>query len=274
MPAGRRARARWRSTARAGARRRRAAPARRRPSTRRCRSRTPAAAPARSSSAIAATSAGSTGGTDVSPSARSGTSPELGPNTSSGKSTKVGPRCAVIARRAAWWTTEPAEVGSVTVAADFVIDATTGTWSISCSEPEPHRACAARPPSTTTGEPLNHALVIAETPLVIPGPAVRAANPGPAGELRVRLRGEGGGLLVARVDDPHVPAARRLVQRPDVPTVQGEHHVGPEAADGSDRLLPGVSLDHRHLHRLARRGSPIVGRWRAIGSSVVCASWR
>jgi hypothetical protein len=74
-------------------------------------------------------------------------------------------------------TVRPAAVGSPTVDADFVIDATIGTWSSSCSDPDPHRAWGARPPSTTSGDPLNHADVIADTPLVIPGPAVRAATP-------------------------------------------------------------------------------------------------
>ena len=72
---------------------------------------------------------------------------------------------------------------SFTVAAVFVMDCITGTWSNSCSEPLPQRASGARPPSTTSGEPLNHADVMADTPLVMPGPAVSAANPG----LRVSL---------------------------------------------------------------------------------------
>ena len=69
-------------------------------------------------------------------------------------------------------------VAAVTVRADLVIDETTGTWSNSCSEPEPQRRCGARPPSTTSGEPLKCAVVIALTPLVTPGPAVSTATPG------------------------------------------------------------------------------------------------
>jgi hypothetical protein len=42
----------------------------------------------------------------------------------------------------------------------------------------PHRFDGARPPITTSGEPLNCAWVIALTPLVTPGPAVRTASPG------------------------------------------------------------------------------------------------
>ncbi len=65
-----------------------------------------------------------------------------------------------------------------TVVADFVTGLTIGTWSSSCSAPLPHLACPARPPSTIRGEPLKLAVVMALTPLVMPGPAVRAATPG------------------------------------------------------------------------------------------------
>ena len=75
-------------------------------------------------------------------------------------------------------TIVPAVAGSVTVAADLVIDERIGTWSSSCNDPAPQRPCGARPPSTTSGDPLNHADVTAEMPFVIPGPAVSAASPG------------------------------------------------------------------------------------------------
>ena len=67
---------------------------------------------------------------------------------------------------------------SVAVVARLVIGASTGTWSNSCSEPAPQRLCGARPPSTTSGEPLKCAVVTAETPFVTPGPAVSTATPG------------------------------------------------------------------------------------------------
>ena len=75
-------------------------------------------------------------------------------------------------------------IDSLTVPAELG-DRTPGsaTWSSSCSDPAPHRPCGARPPSTTSGEPLNCAEVTAETPLVMPGPAVSTASPG----LRVSL---------------------------------------------------------------------------------------
>ena len=44
--------------------------------------------------------------------------------------------------------------------------------------PRPSGACGARPPMTSSGEPLSHADVIALTPFVTPGPAVSAATPG------------------------------------------------------------------------------------------------
>ena len=68
--------------------------------------------------------------------------------------------------------------GAVTVRADLVIDATIGTWSSSCNEPAPHRACGARPARTTSGDPLKRAVVMALMPLVTPGPAVSTATPG------------------------------------------------------------------------------------------------
>ena len=89
-------------------------------------------------------------------------------------------------------------------------DATIGTWSSSCSEPAPHGACGARPPSTTIGEPFMprrghraHAVGHAR-----PGGERRAAEP--ARHLRPAFGRERRGLLVAHVDEPQVrPAPRR-----------------------------------------------------------------
>ena len=83
-----------------------------------------------------------------------------------------------MAKRTASCTVAPAVAASITVADRFVIGASTGTWSNSCSDPAPQRVAGARPPSTTSGEPLNRAEVTAEMPLVTPGPAVSAATPG------------------------------------------------------------------------------------------------
>ena len=98
--------------------------------------------------------------------------------TSSGTSTKAGPRCGVRARVNASSTAEATSSGAWTVRADFVTGASSGTWSSSWRLPLPHRLSGARPPRTTSGEPLNHAWVRGLTPLVTPGPAVRTARPG------------------------------------------------------------------------------------------------
>ena len=65
-----------------------------------------------------------------------------------------------------------------TVAARLVTGASSGGWSSSCRLPAPQRKAGARPPTTSIGEPLRWAVVIALMPLVTPGPAVRAAKPG------------------------------------------------------------------------------------------------
>ena len=49
----------------------------------------------------------------------------------------------------------------------------------------PHRPVGARPPSTSTGDPLKWAVVMALTPLVTPGPAVSTASPGRRRSLAV-----------------------------------------------------------------------------------------
>ena len=67
---------------------------------------------------------------------------------------------------------------SPAVAASLTSGRTNGTWSISCSDPCPHRNCGARPPRTRIGELFCRADAIALIPLVTPGPAVRAHTPG------------------------------------------------------------------------------------------------
>ena len=99
--------------------------------------------------------------------------------TSIGRSTNTGPRCGVSAVAVASWTTAGMSSTAATVRASLVTGASRGTWSSSCSEPEPQRACGARPPRTTTAEPLKCACVMADIPLVTPGPAEHG-QPGPA----------------------------------------------------------------------------------------------
>ena len=98
--------------------------------------------------------------------------------TSSGRSAKTGPRCGLAAVRARRSTTGAMSSTEPMVTASLVTGASSGTWSSSCSEPDPQRFCGARPPSTTSGEPLKWAVVVAEIPLVMPGPAVSATTPG------------------------------------------------------------------------------------------------
>ena len=113
-----------------------------------------------------------------------GTAALAEPNTTSiGRSTNTGPRCGVVAIRSASATSAAIASVDVDVIACFVTGRTIGTWSSSCSEPAPHRACGARPPSTSSGEPLKRAVVIALIPFVTPGPAVSTATPG----MRVSL---------------------------------------------------------------------------------------
>ncbi len=64
------------------------------------------------------------------------------------------------------------------VAANRVNGDTNGTWSISCSEPMPHRPAGARPPRISSGDEFCWAAAMALMPLVTPGPAVSAATPG------------------------------------------------------------------------------------------------
>ena len=68
--------------------------------------------------------------------------------------------------------------GSLTVIADLTSGVTKGRWSISWSEPLPHRISGARPPSATSGTPSAWAEAIALIPLVTPQPAVSAQIPG------------------------------------------------------------------------------------------------
>jgi hypothetical protein len=112
------------------------------------------------------------------PAVERGSSPDAGPNTSSGKSRNVGPRCALVASTAAACAAAPARVGVLDGERRLGDRRDHGHVIHLLERSRPHRPSGARPPMTTSGDPLNQALVMAETPLVIPGPAVSAANPG------------------------------------------------------------------------------------------------
>ena len=139
-------------------------------------------------------------------------------NSSIGTSTKTGPRCERAGQVNASSIPPATSARGVDGARRLVTGATIGGWSSSCRLPVPQRFCGARPPTTTSGDPLNWAWAIALTPLVTPGPAVSTARPGLPGQLAHRLGGEDGGLLVTHVEDPHrwVGVDRAVVHREDV----------------------------------------------------------
>ncbi len=129
-------------------------------------------AAARSTAAPSASSARGDGG-------GSGAGSAASPNTwSSGRSTKAGPECGASAVRQAASTSSGISAVEPAVAASLTSGRTNGTWSISCSDPCPHRHAGARPPRTTIGEWLCWAAPSALMPLVTPGPAVSAHTPG------------------------------------------------------------------------------------------------
>ena len=117
-------------------------------------------------------------------------------------STNVGPRCGVRAARHAASTSATIDAADVAVAAVFVTDATIGTWSSSCSEPAPHRACGARPASTTSGEPFMRAAVERAHAVGHARAGGQRRAPEPARHLGEALGRERRGLLVAHVDEP------------------------------------------------------------------------
>ena len=134
----------------------------------------------------------------------------------------------------------------VAVRADFVSGATNGTWSISWSEPWPQRNCGARPPSTIIGELFLCADAIALMPFVTPGPAVSAATPGCAGDLRPALGRERGRGLVAHVDEVDALRATAVVDGEEVAARERE-----ELGDAVRLQAPG---DQQPAMRLLRLG--------------------
>ena len=117
--------------------------------------------------------------------------------------------------------------GDSAVAANRASGRTNGRWSISCSDPCPQRHAGARPPSTTIGEWLCSAAPIALSPFVTPGPAVSAATPGRARDLRPALGRERRRRLVARVDERDALRAAAVVDREEV--AAGEREDGVDA---------------------------------------------
>ena len=95
---------------------------------------------ARSSVATAATSSASGGAAAGMRPASGGRSTVSAPKiASSGKSQNTGPRCGVSASRNASSTDPATPATACSVQARLVTGASSGTWSISCSAPLPHR---------------------------------------------------------------------------------------------------------------------------------------
>ncbi len=134
----------------------------------------------------------------------------------------------------------PTASADCAVAANRVSGATNGTWSISCSDPCPHRNAGARPPSTTSGDWFCCAAAIALIPLVTPGPAVERGDAGHPGHLRPAFGGECGGLLVAGVDQPDVLGAAAVVDGEQVPAGEREDGVDAAGAQPSGNQMSGV----------------------------------
>ena len=127
----------------------------------------------------------------------------------------------------------------------LVIGSSSGGWSISCRAPQPQRERGARPPMTTTGEPLKCAVATPLTPLVMPGPGGQHGQPGCPGQPGGGLRGEHRALLVAHVEDPHALVHGAVVEREDVPARQGEHGLDTVGLGDGDGDVTGVL---RRLH--------------------------
>ena len=216
---------------------------RRRPSRRRCRRRTPGARRRRPARPAGRSASGS--GSTPRPAAGStaGTSPADGPNTSSGKSRNTGPRCGSAASAIASWTIAPAFVG-VEDGGRRLRDRRQDRHVVELLQrpgaPAQLRGPSAEHDQRRPVEPRRRDRRDAVGDARAGGERGDGRAPG---QLGVGLGGERRRLLVAGVDDAHALVAGRLVQRPDVPAVEREHHVDPEGPHRRDRLLAGVALD-------------------------------
>ena len=111
-----------------------------------------------------------------------------------------------------------------------------------------------------------------------PGPAVSTARPGHPGQLAGGLGGEGRGLLVADVEEPHrrVGQHRAVVHREDVRPGQREHGLDAVRARDGDGELPAVALDGigHGAHSCSRAGQGGCAAWRYCGLVARSASTR
>ena len=120
----------------------------------------------------------------------------------------------------------------------------------------PQRKAGARPPRTTSGEPLKDALVDRADAVGDAGAGGEHGQAGGAGELGGGLGREHRGLLVPYVDQAHrrVGLDRAVVEREDVRAGQREHRVDAVLLGGRHGELAAVTLDAS----LGRSVSPVV----------------
>ena len=203
--------------------------------------------------------------------------------TSSGKSRNTGPRCGVSAVRDSVVHDAPAmSPVACTVAADFVIGASDRhVVELLQRAGAPARACGARPPSTTSGEPLNGAVVTALTPFVTPGPAVSTATPGRRVSLAIASAANVA-VCSWRTSTRRTPLLHgRVVEREDVAAREREQlrrrPLAPAPRARARRRGPPMRLTRRVDQRglRAEKSSPRSPRsvtWSA-GGTVIVTGW-
>ena len=137
----------------------------------------------------------------------------------------------------------------------------------------PHRLAGARPPDHDQRRAAELRLGDRADPVGHAGPGGEHGEPGSAGQLAHRLGGEGGGLLVAYVEDPHrrVGGHRAVVHREDVGAGEGEHHLDAVGAGHGDGVLAGVGLDGRAGIAGPLGGCSVPGSWRRLSAAGSCS---
>ena len=106
-----------------------------------------------------------------------------------------------------------------------------GTGSSSCSEPEPQRSAGARPPIAIIGDPLSCGRGQRAHPVRHARARGQRADTDPAGDLGPPLGRERRRLLVADVDETDVGLHAPVVEREEVTAREGEDRVDVVAAE-------------------------------------------
>ena len=135
---------------------------------------------------------------------------------SSGKSMNAGPVCGRCIAAKASSISPGISAVAATVAASLTSGRTNGTWSISWSEPWPQRIAGARPPSTSIGRVVLLRGAQRAHPVRHARPGRERADPRLARHLRPALGREGGGGLVAHVDEVDALRPAAVVDREEM----------------------------------------------------------